>query len=238
MPWQRLPRYAKNDMTDIKLTRRLQAAADLVREGAMVADVGTDHAYLPIALCQSNRAASAVASDINEGPIARAREHVAEYGMSERIATVRCDGLSELEGYHPTDVLILGMGGELIADIVRRAPWTKTEGLRLILQPMTHPEVVRRFLCENGYTIVEECLVSEGKLYQLMAAEYTGNIQHLSPLALLIGEGNLRRGDALTRALCERFCDVFAERLRGKRMAKADTTEEENMLRQLEEYLS
>ena len=69
------PPICKENMTEIKLSRRLCAAADFVRPGAVVADVGTDHAYLPIALCQSGRARSAVASDINEGPILRAREH-------------------------------------------------------------------------------------------------------------------------------------------------------------------
>ena len=148
-----------------KLSLRLSTAASLVRDGAVVADVGTDHAYLPIALCLSGRAERAIASDINEGPILRARAHIAEYGLSERIQTMRCDGLTGLEPYAPTDILILGMGGELIADILRRAPWTKDARVRLVLQPMTHPEVVRRFLCENGYAIVEERLVHEDKIY-------------------------------------------------------------------------
>ena len=233
---QRLPRYAKIKMTEIKLSRRLHAAAEFVRQGAVVADVGTDHAYLPIALCQSGRALSAVASDINEGPILRAREHVAEYGLQDQIATVRCDGLAEVGAYEPTDILVLGMGGELIVHILDGAPWLKNEGRRLILQPMTHPEVVRRYLAENGFEIVDECLVEEGKIYQIIVAEYIGQAYELDALALLIGKKNLDRGDALTRATCQRFVGVFTERLRGKQMAGADTSEEEFMIQQLEEY--
>lgn len=230
------PPICKN-MTMPKLSQRLTAAAELVRENATVADVGTDHAYLPIALCLSGRAKRAVASDVNEGPILRARAHIAEYGLSERIDTLLCDGLTGLASYAPTDILILGMGGELIADILRRAPWTRDARIRLILQPMTHPEAVRRFLGENGYAIVEERLVHEDKIYQILCAEYTGKCYTLSEAALLIGEKNLERGDALTRMVCERFVGVFRERLRGKRLAGVDTAEEEYMIRCLEEHL-
>lgn len=232
------PPICKENMTEIKLSRRLSAAADFVRQGAVVADVGTDHAYLPIALCQSGRARSAVASDINEGPILRAREHIAEYGLQDKIATVRCDGLAEVFDYEPTDILVLGMGGELIVHILDGAPWLRDRGRRLILQPMTHPEAVRRYLSENGFAIVDECLVEEGKIYQIIVAEYTGQPYELDALDLLIGRKNLERGDALTRATCERFIGVFAERLRGKQMAGADTSEEEFMIKQLEEYTS
>lgn len=232
------PPTRKKSMTSIKLTRRLQAAADLVRVGATVADVGTDHAYLPIALCQSARIICAVASDVNEGPLLRAREHIASYGLQGCISTVLCDGLDEIEAYDPTDILILGMGGELIVDILRRAPWTKKKEIRLILQPMTHPEAVRRFLAENGYTVVEETLVSEGRIYQIIAAEYTGRCERFSALGLLVGEHNLRRGDVLTREVCARFRDVFEQRRQGKRIAGTDTSEEDDILHQLEEYLA
>ena len=184
-----------------KLSKRLSAAADMVRAGAVVADVGTDHAYVPIALCLSGRAVRAVASDINEGPLARARENIAVRGLSARIDTVLCDGLSAIEAYHPTDVLILGMGGELIARIVADAPFLRASGIRLILQPMTHPEAVRASLCEMGFAIVEERLVLEEKIYQIFCAEYTGVHEEYSTLELLVGKQNLQRGDALTRAL-------------------------------------
>ena len=158
-------------MTEIKLSRRLRAAADFVREGAVAADVGTDHAYLPIALCRAGRIRSAIASDVNEGPIMRAREHIAAFGLQEQITTLLCDGLSALEPYAPTDILVLGMGGELIVHILAGAPWLCREGIRLILQPMTHPEAVRRYLADGGFAIVEECLVEEGKIYQIIVAE-------------------------------------------------------------------
>ena len=219
-----------------KLSKRLSAAAEMVRAGAVVADVGTDHAYVPIALCLSGRAARAVASDVNEGPLDRAKENIAARGLSDRIDTVLCDGLSSIEAYHPTDVLILGMGGELIARILTDAPFVKARGIRLILQPMTHPEAVRATLCEHGFTIVEETLVLEEKIYQIFCAEYTGEREEYSALELLVGKQNLQRGGALTRALCDRWRSVFDTRLRGKRSVGGDTTDEEQILAEIQRW--
>ena len=220
-----------------KLSLRLSAAADFVRQGALVAAVGTDHAYLPIALCLNGRAECAIASDVNEGPIARAVENVRDYGLSDRIDTLLADGLSGIEAYAPTDILILGMGGELITHILEGAPWTKKEGLRLILQPMTHPEALRRFLWENGYRIEDEMLVLEDKIYQILCASYTGEREDFTDLELLVGKENLRRRDALTLALCARWQKVFRTRADGKRSVGENAVEDERILNELEEYI-
>ena len=219
----------------LKLSKRLRAAADLVREGAYIADVGTDHAYLPIALCLEGRIRGAVASDINEGPILRAREHINEYGLNDRIVTLLADGLDKISTYEPTDILILGMGGELIANIISRAEFTKNRTVHLILQPMTHPEALRKFLADNGYDIVDETFVSEEKkIYQVICAEYTGKIYEYSDVELLLGKKNIERGGELLLETVERFISVFSERLRGKKMSGAHTSEEEKILSQLE----
>lgn len=220
----------------LKLSKRLRAAADLVRQDAYIADVGTDHAYLPIALCLEGRVKGAVASDINESPILRAREHISAYGLDTRIDTVLADGLDEIGVYKPTDILILGMGGELIANIISRASFVKDGAIRLILQPMTHPEILRRFLLDNGYAIIDENLVlEEKKVYQVICAEYTGETQEYSDVELLLGKKNIERGGELLLMSVERFISVFSERLRGKKMSGADTTEEEKILAELEE---
>lgn len=220
-----------------KLSRRLSAAADFVRQDAIVADVGTDHAYLPIALCLNGRVERAVASDVHEGPIARARENVRAYGLCDRIDTLLADGLCGIEMYAPTDILILGMGGELITHILECAPWTKQEGLRLVLQPMTHPEALRRFLWENGYRIEDETLVLEDKIYQILCAAYTGEREDFTALELLVGKENLRRRDGLTLALCARWQKVFGTRAEGKRSVGESTAEDEKILGELEDYI-
>lgn len=226
-------------MTLPKLSARLRRAADFVRQGAYIADVGTDHAYLPIVLLSEGKICGGVVSDINEGPIERARTHIREQGMGELLTPKRCDGLSELRDDHPEDILILGMGGELIARILSDAPWTKTPSVRLILQPMTHPEHLRKFLLREGYAIVDEVLVEDDKIYQILCVEYTG-IPERKPyteLELLLGRAPLRKRDALTDKLLCHWRDVLSVRLVGKRSAGADTTEEETLLKQIGEYL-
>ena len=218
-----------------KLSKRLRAAAELVRDGAYIADIGTDHAYLPVALCLEGRARGAVASDINEGPISHAREHINKYGLSGKIDAILADGLCAAEPYAPDDILILGMGGELIADILSRVEFIKNEKIRLILQPMTHAEAVRAFLCENGYAIVDEVLVRDDKIYQIICAEYTGETESYTDVELLLGRKNIERGGELFFETVERFKGVFSQRMQGKKKAMEDTSEEEKMLRALEE---
>ena len=219
-----------------KLSLRLQAAADMVRENAVVADVGTDHAYLPIYLCATGRAARAVASDVNEGPISRARENIRAWGLSDRIDTLLCDGLCGLAPYAPTDVLILGMGGELIIRILTDSPFPKEGARRLILQPMTHPEVVRAYLGREGYAIVDERLIKEDKIYQILCAEYTGEREEYTALEALVGKKNLASPDGVTRELCARWRAVFAERMRGKQSVGADVSEEARILAEIHEW--
>ena len=219
-----------------KLSDRLGTAAEMVRAGAVVADVGTDHAYLPIALCLSGRATRAIAADIHEGPLARARENICAWGLEDRIETRLTDGLCGLEGAHPTDVLILGMGGELIARILSDAPFVRDGAIRLILQPMTHPEVVRAYLAQNGFTIVEERLIKEEKIYQIFCAEYTGICEEYTPLERLVGKQNLARRDATTYELCARWRSVFETRLQGKKTVGGDVSEEERILAEIQSW--
>ncbi len=163
----------------VKLSPRLATAVPYVRPASLVADIGTDHAYLPIFLCESGiltvreGAVSAVAADINRGPVERARVHIAAAGLSDRIATAETDGLFGLDAYDPDDILIFGMGGELIASILAAAPWIRRVGKRLILQPMTHAEKLRAHLRETGWHIVGETLSREGeRIYQTLCAEW------------------------------------------------------------------
>ncbi len=220
-----------------KISRRLAAAAEYVRQGAVIADVGTDHAYLPIFLCLSGKAVGGVASDIHKGPLKRAEENIRAYGLSDKLDTLLCDGLDGIALRHPTDILILGMGGELIADILRRADFTRQAGIRLILQPMTHPEILRGFLAENGYTICHESLVQEDRIYQIICAEYTGETAELTPLSALVGEQNLCRGDVLTFELLRHWKNVLSVRMEGKKSAGSEASEEETLLFEIDSYI-
>lgn len=220
----------------IKLSKRLQAAAGFAREGGFVADVGTDHAYLPLWLLLEGRIRGGVVSDIHQGPIDRAAAHIRQYGAEGRLTPILCDGLTALEGYRPEDIFILGMGGELIARIIDDAPMTKRTGVRMILQPMTHPERVRAFLSENGYTIADETLVKEDKIYQILVAEYTGVSEPLDELSLHFGKKNLLRRDPLLLELLCRWEGILTRRKEGKRTAGEPADEEERLLGAIEAY--
>lgn len=168
---------------------RLLAAASFVRQGAVLADIGTDHAYLPLYLIERGVITHAVAADIGEGPIARARAHIAAAGYADQIETVRTDGLAGLADRGITDIAICGMGGELIARILGDAPMVRDPAVRLILQPMTRAATLRRFLAENGFAILGErpCRAA-GRVYTCLCAGYDGVRRSLSPAVAEVGD--------------------------------------------------
>ncbi len=156
---------------EVRLSGRMEALAGMVSAGNRLADVGTDHAYIPIALCLAGKIPSAIAMDIGEGPLARARDHIAAYGLDDRIGTRRADGLLGLGEGEADTVMIAGMGGLLTVKILtdRALPESVTE---LVLGPQSEIAEVRRCVRELGFRIVEEKMVCEdGKFYPLMRAE-------------------------------------------------------------------
>lgn len=156
----------------IPLDKRLSACASLVSGCGIAVDVGTDHGYLPCRLVTDGTVKKAVAADINEAPLESAKAHIAEYGLSDRIQTVLSDGLDSVQSDSVSDVIIAGMGGELIADIVSRAE--RFYGSRFILQPMTRAEVLRSRLWDSGFEIISETACREEFYYTVMLAVYRG----------------------------------------------------------------
>ena len=209
-----------------KISKRLEAAASFSRRGVRIADVGTDHAYLPIYLYSAGRISGGVASDINQGPVERALVHINHSEAKGHIEVIRTDGLSGVEAYAPDDIFILGMGGELIASIIDKASWVKDGKYRLILQPMTHPEILRSYLYREGFSIIDEALVKEEKIYHIICAEYGGEIYEPSVEELMFGRVNLSRGGELLLELLERTREIYSRRIEGKRVADADASEE------------
>lgn len=224
-------------MNTQELSPRLYAVANFVRADSTVADVGTDHAYLPIYLVRTKKALSAIASDINEGPYLRAKKNVEAAGLSEKISTLCTAGLCGIEKFAPTDVLICGMGGELIASILSDAPWTKNERIRLILQPMTHSEILRAFLIENGYSIIGEALAKEEKIYQIICAEYTGIADETyTDAELLFGKRSAHKTPELLPEAVDRYVSTLQKIKLGKEEGSADTSSEDKLIKILKEY--
>ena len=165
----------------------------LAAGGMRPADIGTDHAFLPIYLVK-NDADCALASDINEGPCERARTNIREHRLQDKI-TVRCvPGLSGIEEFLPDCVIICGMGGEMIASILDESPYPMTSRCTLVLQPMTMQDALRKYLAENGYEILAETVVFDaGKYYQLIKARYDGKMRTFTDTEYRLGAMNLAR---------------------------------------------
>ncbi len=220
------------------LDARLALAASLVRAGAVVADVGTDHAYLPIWLILAGVCPRAVASDINEGPLNSARAHAEKYGVADRIYFALADGVSQIDlaALSVSDIAVCGMGGEMIAGILDVAPYTRKAGVRCILQPMSSVEDLRRYLARAGYRIEDERLAeAAGRVYTCLAVSYDGQVRTLSPAEALLGAANIRRGaeEPLFMPYLLREWKSSVKKYRGRLAGGLDTSAEKALLDEL-----
>lgn len=157
----------------IELSARLSAVAGMVTPGSRVADVGCDHGFVSIFLVQNGLASHVTAMDVRQGPLSRAREHVQQYGLSGYIDLRLSDGLSLLTPEDKTDCVILaGMGGRLMQRIIADALAKGLVISQYVLQPQSEWAVLRRFLREAGYRIVqEEMVLEDGKFYPVMKVQ-------------------------------------------------------------------
>ena len=158
----------------LQLQPRLQLLADLVPQGARLADIGTDHGYLPVWLLQRKRIAGAIAADIGEEPLQHARRTAEEYGV-DGIEFRLCDGLKDIDCKEADTVVVAGMGGETIVGILDRGLKQIPVGTQFFLQPMTKVSSLRRYLYENGFCVLNEKLIFENdKFFIVIQAVYDG----------------------------------------------------------------
>ena len=176
----------------MKLDARLQAVADFVPMGSRVADIGTDHGYLPIWLLQNGVIRSAIAADIHAGPLANARQSAAAYDLEERFRFVQADGLRFPDAQAADVVTIAGMGGETICAILAAAPWLRQEK-QLVLQPQSKVPELTDWLWRNDFTIEDAALCRDaGKRYLVLRVLGQPAVQTYTVEQLL-----LRRRDPL-----------------------------------------
>lgn len=158
----------------MEMSARLKLIAGFVTEGYVVADIGTDHGYIPIWLFKAGRVPRGIAMDIGKGPLKRAEENIKLYGYEDKIETRLSDGLKELKENEADSVVIAGMGGSLIVSILENGKSVLDTVKELILSPHTEIQLVRHYLIENGYDIVKEEMVYDmGKYYTVMKAVHT-----------------------------------------------------------------
>lgn len=171
----------------MELSPRLQAIARQVPQGARLADVGTDHGYLPVWLLLNGQIESAIAADLRAGPLDRARDTARQFQQTNWISFRLCDGLSDIKADEVDTVSIAGMGGETITAILKAAPWTKQNKL-LLLQPMTGASKLREWLQINGYVILDENIAQEGKKLYSIWTVTGGDMPPLTPAELWAGK--------------------------------------------------
>ncbi len=205
------------------LTPRLRSAADLVPPGVRLADVGTDHAYLPAALILEQKIPFAIAADLRQGPLSRARATARAYGLEGKLTFRLCDGLRGIRPGEVDAVVIAGMGGETIADILSAAPWVREEGLPLVLQPMSSMPDLRGWLNGNGYRIETEVLSREGEkaLYTALLVR-AGEEERYSPAELWAGKN---RPDPLRGLWLDRWLERVDRALLGLSQARREDAE-------------
>lgn len=178
----------------LPISKRLLCCASMVQSGSRVADIGTDHGYLGIYLLQSGAARHVIACDLRKDPLENARRNAKLFGVDGEMEFRLSDGLEKILPDEVDTVVMAGMGGDLIQKILSQCPWRKREGLQFILQPQSAGNVLRRWLCEDGFEIRREEPVQDGHfLYTVMdirqgePAPLTPGTEYASPALLASG---------------------------------------------------
>ena len=196
----------------IPLSPRLLCCASFVT-GDFVCDIGTDHAYLPAYLVTSGKCRQAVATDVRTGPLECAKGTLKRWNADGKVRLIHTDGFADIPPAGITDVVIAGMGGETIRDILAADAdgWVR-RGTNLVLQPMSKAEILRSFLAENGFAVTREKVVKDVHVYTVMQAHYDGTVRQLSPAECYCGK--LSKGELLTR--------IYLAGVQQRLTAKAD----------------
>jgi len=204
------------------LSKRLLCCAEMVR-GKVAADIGTDHAWLPIYLVETGKCERAYACDIAEGPLSFAKKNILGAGLEDKIETVLSDGLTELSDDSISDIIIAGMGGEMIRDILRNG-LDKAKKANLILQPNTRAWELIDWLYRNGFEVLEQKAVADGKfVYPVINARFSGSVKILSEAECLAA------GLDLNEEISQEYLSLQIKRLLGaangmKKAAKPDSS--------------
>lgn len=200
------------------LSPRLMCAAKMINPYRKTVDVGTDHAYLPAFLVLNNICNKVLACDIGIKPLENARKTVVQYSLSDFIELRVSDGLKNVSSCEAQEISICGMGGTLMADILSTVDWIKSEDIHLVLQPMTHSEDVRKFLCENGFVIDKEmCVEDNNRLYCCISA-YWKNCKEDKEVGYYYF-GELFKKDEL----CEKFIKNQFDRIKKRAYALSES---------------
>ena len=196
--------------------KRLEQMLSMIDSRIGVADVGTDHGLLPVTLARQGYCGNLFATDIHAAPLQTAMRQAEEAGVKGRIRFCLTDGL---DGINPTEldtIVIAGLGGDVICSILDRAEWTMDPSYRMILQPMTKAEVLRFWLCNNGYEISEEHLVQENdRIFRILSVRFSGDNTPMTDAELYLGKISLVEQEACYGQLLDQELERMKKKSEG-----------------------
>lgn len=217
----------------MKLDSRLMAIANLVRKDKIFADIGTDHAYLPVYLVEKGIINKAIAADLRIGPLENAKLAVESYNYSDKIELRLSDGLDNFKENEVEEIAIAGMGGLLISSFIEHTTWLKNSDIHLILQPMTHVEELRKALFDNGFIIDNEVVAEDDdKLYIIVSAYYYGDTTAYTELDLILGRLPLNQ-DNLSKKYLSKIYEKYNKKLVALIKANKDCEDLEKIVGEL-----
>ena len=205
------------------LSKRLQNVADMVTKGYIVADIGTDHGYVPIYLIKNGIVPKAYAMDINEGPLKIADKNIRLEGLQDKITTVLSDGMNEMTSEMAESVVIAGMGGDLITDILNRGKNIK--GIKeLVLSPHKRVDIVRKYLLDNNWKITDENMVIDNnKYYTILRAVPEKEESEYDETEIMYGRLLLTTKNPVLKKYLEKENKMYEEVLKKVENSKNET---------------
>ncbi|EGT3902125.1 SAM-dependent methyltransferase [Clostridioides difficile] len=217
----------------MKLTDRLLKIASLVSDGKKIADIGTDHGYIPVYLLKEGKVPFAVLADVNKGPLDNAHKEVIQNNLLDKVDLRLGSGIEILEIGEVEEVIIAGMGGILISELLEAKKEVAHNVEKLILQPMQAQEELRYYLLNNGYEILEEVLVREDfRIYEIIVAKYTGkNTIIEDEIYYEVGIKLLENKDSLFNDFIEKKIKIYSSivnKLEGKNGEAIDKKRKES----------
>ena len=216
----------------LPISKRLLCCASMVTPGSRVADIGTDHGYLGIYLLQSGAARHVIACDLRKDPLENARRNAKLFGVDGEMEFRLSDGLEKILPDEVDTVVMAGMGGDLIQKILSQCPWRKREGLQFILQPQSAGNVLRRWLCEDGFEIQREEPVQDGHFLYTVMELRQGEPSPLTPGTEYASPALLASKSPLVGTYLARVENALQETVRGLTNAEKQRPERLSYFRQ------
>ena len=213
----------------INISERLKCVAGLVNKGARVADIGTDHAYLPIYLVQNGISNKVYACDVRKEPLRRAKLHIDEYGLSDKITTQLCDGLKGINKGDVDTVTICGMGGKLMKNILKAGIDKLGDNTQLVLSAQSELRDFRKYLLETGIDIrSEHMLLEDGKYYFIFDCVYNTQDEYY------LNETNIQQNNIYEHAAVAG--DIHNNNIHNNDSHKEDYDKEDNDKKKITAY--